>query len=634
MIRPAARLCLGFALSSLLCGQSNSISPLIDLLRSQSLSDQQRAESELAAAGAEAVLPVIELLADSDWRVQSSAIIVLQSIRDPRAVAPLIRIMDDPNPSVSVRELAARALSTLKDARAIPHLISALDDPEGRVSEAALVGLKSFNDVDAAAALEGLPIRLISKLRSMEKLGPVDPRFIETFSTEMGLLRSSAAPSLIELLKDSNVRTRGIAARLLGVKGYSTAVAPLIEALKEKVAMQYVAEALGEIGDKRAVQPLADILNTLPASEIEKFDFARSDFGAVANALFSFDDDPVALTALQTAVANGRLPREEVPDRVKIVVADDEQALLKFRGDSTFSARITGLSMEDSIEGEDPKFLLAAIASTTDQRLLTRMALLNDCDVNASLNRCQPYGYYKYRSVRLAAISKLTDRVMLLRLVAYPLVRGEAEDWAARIRLAMTARQITSSLPDLALATEYRHIKQEYRRGTSEAYSAHDVEGEEIQFSIRRGASVLFKSLMVSDFPGLTSAVFVAAHASGMGLLDRMTELSGRESGQQVDYQARLSDQMSIRAQLNDIVYALNENDKAVSEYYYQHLDDFRLKLKRSGEPFLEHKPLSEVRDEIDGKLRPGIARRDIEAIAAPLLNKLDRDPLALNQLF
>src|SRR4030043_126453 len=67
---------------------------------------------------------------------------------------------------------------------------------------------------------------------------------------------------LIEALKDKDESVRRLAAEALGEIGDARAVEPLIQALKDKDTwLRWCsAEALGEIGDARAVAPLIQAL--------------------------------------------------------------------------------------------------------------------------------------------------------------------------------------------------------------------------------------------------------------------------------------------------------------------------------------------------------------------------------------
>jgi len=67
---------------------------------------------------------------------------------------------------------------------------------------------------------------------------------------------------LIKTLKYNDHYVRGFAADALGEIGDSRAVEPLINALKDPFSdvQYYATRALGEIGDKRAVEPLTKAL--------------------------------------------------------------------------------------------------------------------------------------------------------------------------------------------------------------------------------------------------------------------------------------------------------------------------------------------------------------------------------------
>lgn len=73
---------------------------------------------------------------------------------------------------------------------------------------------------------------------------------------------SSAVPHLMQLLDDQNEEVRNLSTVMLGYIGSSNAVDRLCCALKDSAAnvRHGAAEALGKIGDQRALLPLADLL--------------------------------------------------------------------------------------------------------------------------------------------------------------------------------------------------------------------------------------------------------------------------------------------------------------------------------------------------------------------------------------
>jgi lysophospholipase L1-like esterase len=78
--------------------------------------------------GQTAAPALIEGLDDPDWVTRRRAASALIKVRDPRAVEPLIRRLEDS--SISVVDAAAQALGTLGDAKAVEPLLKLWDGPQ------------------------------------------------------------------------------------------------------------------------------------------------------------------------------------------------------------------------------------------------------------------------------------------------------------------------------------------------------------------------------------------------------------------------------------------------------------------------------------------------------------------------
>ena len=78
------------------------------------------------------------------WKVRVDAAIALGEIGDVRAVGPLIEILADPD--YRVRREAARGLGKIGDPCAAEPLIKALSDKERQVREAALEALEKIGE--------------------------------------------------------------------------------------------------------------------------------------------------------------------------------------------------------------------------------------------------------------------------------------------------------------------------------------------------------------------------------------------------------------------------------------------------------------------------------------------------------
>jgi hypothetical protein len=105
----------------------------------------------LAHCGAKAVPHLLRLASDDDPDVRVAAMSGLGSLRDPRAVEPLLAALGSPHEAIRVT--AARALGKIGDARAAAPLVAALKAREVAVRAAAAAALGRLADARAVAPL-------------------------------------------------------------------------------------------------------------------------------------------------------------------------------------------------------------------------------------------------------------------------------------------------------------------------------------------------------------------------------------------------------------------------------------------------------------------------------------------------
>jgi HEAT repeat protein len=169
---------------------------------------------------------LIAALQDPDRTVRLTAAGKLGELETPRAVAPLLVLLNTPAArqvaNAEVRIGAIEALGRIDDPRALQPLVLALKDPDARVREQAAAGLVNRHD-------------------------------------------PAAAEPLIASLSDANEGVRVNAAQVLGKIKAPRSVEPLIAALHDpgsRVA-EAAANALGEIGDARGLPALVAALKEL-----------------------------------------------------------------------------------------------------------------------------------------------------------------------------------------------------------------------------------------------------------------------------------------------------------------------------------------------------------------------------------
>ncbi|RZB32933.1 MAG: hypothetical protein AEth_00279 [Candidatus Argoarchaeum ethanivorans] len=218
----------------------------------------------------------IKLLKNKDWLIRDKAAEALGEIGDTRAVEPLIRALKDKD--WFVRNKAAKALGIIGDTRAVEPLIQVMkteDICDRGIAAKALdrIGWEPTDDVEKA-------YYLIAKRQwdELPRLGEtvIEPLmlFIRSDSPDqdeairtLGKIRDGRAVKYFILLLNYNqYDVRDAAAEALGEIGNEKAVEPLIQALKKyhpfgsRLESRYeISEALGKIG-KPAVEPLIQVI--------------------------------------------------------------------------------------------------------------------------------------------------------------------------------------------------------------------------------------------------------------------------------------------------------------------------------------------------------------------------------------
>lgn len=229
----------------------------------------------------------------------------LGDLGDPKAIDPLVDALKDRYRPV--RDFAAEALGKLGgDPRGVEVFLEYVKDSKSMAREEGATALGKIGDRSAAEALIALlndesffvrqsamiSLGKIGDMRATEPLIPLlkdeDKDIRESASSALGSLGDvRAVEPLIQTLKDESPRVRYHAADSLGKLGDARAVEALIEATKDKGWLgestggsqakkkssnnpgstprrwvrQKAIEALGTIGDARAIPALTEALN-------------------------------------------------------------------------------------------------------------------------------------------------------------------------------------------------------------------------------------------------------------------------------------------------------------------------------------------------------------------------------------
>ena len=227
---------------------------------------------------ADTVSEQIAALSDEDWAIREEAATLLGTLKDARAVTPLTRALHDEDRAV--REAAIGALSAIGPA-SVPALAGCLADPALQVQEAASAILASLADgrvftplVDALSSRDW-----IVRMHAAKGLGPIgDPEAVaalmpllqdrvkavrEEASSALAAIGSAAVAGLIDALQHDDWLVRLHAVEALGKLKSPDSVDPLLRALfneRDSAIREDVVRALGAIRDARAVDYLVTLM--------------------------------------------------------------------------------------------------------------------------------------------------------------------------------------------------------------------------------------------------------------------------------------------------------------------------------------------------------------------------------------
>lgn len=188
-----------------------------------------------------ALQPVLDALLDSAPEVRNAAESVLMETRDLRAVEPLIVSLR--HRREEVRRISARLLAAIGDRRAIRPLIQALKDSAADVRFEAATALRKLSGEDFGSDPERWQ------------------RWHELYAAAQDIesrIAGDRVHAYIGSLHNPSWAARAYAAKALGELGDRRAVNPLRGALwdRDPGVRRNAAEALGQLGDPRAVEAL------------------------------------------------------------------------------------------------------------------------------------------------------------------------------------------------------------------------------------------------------------------------------------------------------------------------------------------------------------------------------------------
>ncbi|WP_292389478.1 HEAT repeat domain-containing protein [Methanosarcina sp. UBA5] len=203
---------------------------LIENFNAQDVNVKADSVKALVEAGEPAVKPLIQALSSKDPEIRENAAITLGKIKDERAIDPLIKLLTDEE--WEVESAATNALVEIGKP-AVEPLIKILQDENE----------DSFLQVKAIAVLAG--IKDERAIQPMIQALKEEPELDADLGYNLSLMGESAVEPLIQALDDEDPKVRARAAEALGRIGDKRAVGPLTDALDDKDEMVRTFAKLG-----------------------------------------------------------------------------------------------------------------------------------------------------------------------------------------------------------------------------------------------------------------------------------------------------------------------------------------------------------------------------------------------------
>ncbi|MFX1301275.1 MAG: HEAT repeat domain-containing protein [Promethearchaeota archaeon] len=265
---------------------SDSVEPLIELLQEDEIITRMAAIRSLGAiSDAKAVPKLLDNIHTEEKKIRLAAIWALGQIKDKQAIPPLLSLLNESDWGIHIE--AIEALIKIGDdtaiLKSINPLIHAMYNEETNIRRIAVTLLEKIKEkvnIAIFADIFNMQKDPILRKRLIESIGELrDPRTISLFVSviekeENATLRAIALESLqkvdteeaykwaIRGLSDKDLDVRYSAVDVLKKIKDKQAVEPLIATLNDEKIIKATIEALGEIGDPKAVDSLIPILES------------------------------------------------------------------------------------------------------------------------------------------------------------------------------------------------------------------------------------------------------------------------------------------------------------------------------------------------------------------------------------
>ncbi|MFC1856094.1 HEAT repeat domain-containing protein [Thermodesulfobacteriota bacterium] len=259
-----------------------AVGELLVALNDDKIKDKRAIVSALGYIGDErTVIPLINAFNDSSYKHRSEIAHSLGKIGDIRAVMPLITALknigstekdESENSVLILRSSVISALGSIGDKRAIKPLLAILEDEYDIARNYAANALIEIGAHEAIEPIIKSVIYYSTDCRSAEEVKRTKKRYI---AVQIKVLKNldnidknwritKAAQNgisfLITVLEGDDTFAQSIAARALNSIKSPRALGQLIKLLENNMTVEDSVIALGNLGDKRAVEPLIKLL--------------------------------------------------------------------------------------------------------------------------------------------------------------------------------------------------------------------------------------------------------------------------------------------------------------------------------------------------------------------------------------
>ena len=294
--------------------------PLAGLLK-KAVGPMQCATAEALGqiADPRASAALVQLLGSTDPNVRVNAIAALEQMPQKRLAKPLQRLLADGEREVRLH--AIRTLGQCEDPSVAPQLIPFLNDSDEDLQLAAAEATGRLGDSSAVPKL----IELMEQATASDLDAPRLQKIIDTLRR---LRDGRAVLPLLELLTHKNHRVRARAAEALGQIGDPAALQPLSELLfrdQMESVQASAAKALGDLGDPEALTALEHGLQqSLAVRSKAIIAIGQLQDPAATEVVEEMLDDPASAIRYHAATILGELGDDAVIPKLERLVVDSD----------------------------------------------------------------------------------------------------------------------------------------------------------------------------------------------------------------------------------------------------------------------------------------------------------------------